>query len=389
MSSKTEDDEDFSGSDADSGFEDDMEALRRACIVTGKNPNDLKTSSAITVQCGTTSESDDEDDDIELVRRIQQRFSSSTDVEATLFLKPLSTLPPAGSDDEDDDFETLRAIQRRFGQYGHDSREHSKDNYLHKPEQVSANNIALQKEPSNNLFADSTNVGEGNLDCVDGCNITQNLGTSNDNIPGTQPPGLIEWHQSGAHNFASSPPRYSSFPKSAQAFVDAIKRNRSCQKFLRSKLIQIEARIEENKKLKDRVKILKDFQVTCRKRTGRALSQKKDARVQLISVVKQKANSKVNEKKVPAMYYGPAENSHVASYRMALKKFPLSLSREKWSKEEKENLAKGIKQQFQELLLQKSVDAVQMLCGVVDLSVAFMLEHEQNGYCGPVVVLKA
>ncbi|XP_059645652.1 uncharacterized protein LOC132287150 isoform X2 [Cornus florida] len=148
----------------------------------------------------------------------------------------------------------------------------------------------------------------------------------------------------------------SRFPKSALVFIDAIKKNRSCQKFLRSKLIQIEARIEENQKLKDRVKILKDFQFACRRKTGRALSQKKDARVQLISVPKQRANAKVNEKKVPAIYYGPAENSHVSSYRMALTKFPVSFSREKWTNKEKEDLAKGIKQQFQEALLQKSVD---------------------------------
>lgn len=80
--------------------------------------------------------------------------------------------------------------------------------------------------------------------------------------------------------------RYSSFPKSAQVFFDAIKRNRSCQKFLRSKLIQIEARIEENKKLKDRVRILKDFQASCRKMTGRALALRKDPRIQLISAQK-------------------------------------------------------------------------------------------------------
>lgn len=72
--------------------------------------------------------------------------------------------------------------------------------------------------------------------------------------------------------------------------MDAIKKNRSCQRFLRSKLVQIEAKIAQNKKLKDAVKILKDFQVNCRKITGRALSQKKDPRVQLTSVKKSSAS---------------------------------------------------------------------------------------------------
>lgn len=66
----------------------------------------------------------------------------------------------------------------------------------------------------------------------------------------------------------------------------------------------------------------------------------------------------MNGKNGSPLYYGPNENSHVTSYRMVLKKFPISLNREKWSHEERENLAKGIKQQFQELLFQKSVDLI-------------------------------
>ncbi|GJU79706.1 Myb domain protein 4r1 [Tanacetum coccineum] len=81
------------------------------------------------------------------------------------------------------------------------------------------------------------------------------------------------------------------FLASAQAFVEAIKKNRTYQKFLHDKLIKVEARLEENKKLSERVKFLKGFQVDCRKRTGRALSHKKDPRFQLISVPKLRANA--------------------------------------------------------------------------------------------------
>nr|XP_023919208.1 uncharacterized protein LOC112030773 isoform X2 [Quercus suber] len=161
------------------------------------------------------------------------------------------------------------------------------------------------------------------------------------------------------------PLKKSSFPKSALLLMDAIKKNRSSQKFIRSQLVNLEARIEENKKLKERVKILKDFQASCKKRTGRALSQRKDPRVQLISVKKSlvSKDSKVNDKRVHAMYYGPAENSHVTNYRMALTTFPLSLERKKWSKAERENLGKGIRQQFQEMVLQISVDQLSDLDG--------------------------
>ena len=56
------------------------------------------------------------------------------------------------------------------------------------------------------------------------------------------------------------------------------------------------------------------------------------------------------------MQYGPAENSQVANYREALEKFPVSVIRNKWSKEEREKLSNGVKQQFQKMLLQRSVD---------------------------------
>lgn len=56
------------------------------------------------------------------------------------------------------------------------------------------------------------------------------------------------------------------------------------------------------------------------------------------------------------MCFGPTENSHVANYRMALTNFPLLIEHKKWSDKEKKNLEKGIRQQFQEMLLQISVD---------------------------------
>ncbi|PIA63627.1 hypothetical protein AQUCO_00201161v1 [Aquilegia coerulea] len=64
----------------------------------------------------------------------------------------------------------------------------------------------------------------------------------------------------------------------------------------------------------------------------------------------------VNDKKLPALFNGPVENPHVANYRMVLMKFPVSLHRNKWSEKDKENLRRGIEQQFQEMLFQKSVE---------------------------------
>lgn len=61
-------------------------------------------------------------------------------------------------------------------------------------------------------------------------------------------------------------------------------------------------------------------------------------------------------KKVPALCFGPDENYHVSTYRMVLERFPVSLNKRPWSKNEKDNLAKGIKQQYQEMLLLNSMN---------------------------------
>ncbi|KAK4843550.1 hypothetical protein QYF36_009704 [Acer negundo] len=359
----------FSGSENDDAFDEDMEALRRACMITGTDPNELdnvdrssspaladsSAGAAVAVDSGAFSS--DSEDDLELVRNIQNRLalSNSSDLCEPLSLEALCTLPPDGSDDDDDDFEILRVIQRRFSAYDMiDTTKNITEDLLETPKQIHASIVEPANDTSNNLFVNRIDFCQGLPDSEEARNHIHLLGNSVER----QPSGSDECHQSDACRFPILPHRCSNFPTSAQLFIDAIKKNRSYQKFIRSKLTQIEARLEENKKLKGRVKILKDFQVSCRKITGRALSQRKDPRVQLISAHKSR-NSKDLEvigKNPSAMNYCPAENSHVANYRMAITKYPLSLQQKKWSKKEKENLGKGLRQQFQEMVLEVSMD---------------------------------
>ncbi|KAK9929564.1 hypothetical protein M0R45_026658 [Rubus argutus] len=290
--------------DDDEGFNEDLEALRRACMLTGRDPSDI-------------DKDDDTDEDLELLNKIKSQFSDS------LTCKPLSlsTLPPATVCN---DYQTLLAIRKRFAAYDKDTRDKS-------AEQIDLS--CFNEEIS------TTDTEEGQP------STSENSGL---------------------------------FPKSALTFLDAINKNRACQKFLQSKQIHIQAKIEENKKIKQRVKILRDFQLHCKRRTGEALSQKKDPRVQLILTKRPREDSikPPHDDEDGAMSYGQEENSHVANYRMmALKKVR---DRKNWSEVEKKDLQKGIRQQFQEMVLQSSYSEIQdsnnddidkILCSIKDVEI--------------------
>ncbi|XP_068642426.1 uncharacterized protein [Aristolochia californica] len=325
-------------SEGDDAFDEDMEALKRACMLTGKNPDEINDS--------TDRESEDENaevDDLDLVRSIQERFPI-----------PLAVMPPplgstskrlvADSDDEDD-FETLRAIERRFAKYITDSSITNSEKDLEK---------ALVGSSTNN------NNGTGL--------VNNDFGHKNDVLSIFHPypySGGSSWNQT-EHNMCHLsllPLKNSSFPESAHRFIEAIKKNRACQKFIRRKLTEIEAKISENKQLVARIKCLMDFQLSCKRKGSRILGQYKDPCIKLISLPKGRnlKSGKVKDKKIPVMCTGPQENSQVQNYKMVLAKCPVSFHRRHWSSAEKENLAKGIKQQIQEMLLQKALEQYRWL----------------------------
>ncbi|KAJ0980441.1 hypothetical protein J5N97_008696 [Dioscorea zingiberensis] len=149
----------------------------------------------------------------------------------------------------------------------------------------------------------------------------------------------------------------SRFPKSAECFVEALKKNRTCQRFIREKLMEIEAKIEENKDLRERVKCLMEFQADSRRKTGRILGQQKDARARLVSMRKMRVLKckKAICRKAPALCFGPLENSRVSCYKLIMRRFPFSANKQSWSNIERENLVKGIKQQYQEVVILNSM----------------------------------
>lgn len=116
------DGESSSASEWDDALDEDMEALRRACEITGRRPADIDGYSG--------GEGSDSEDDLDLLRSIQERFPLPSTSEGPPILKPLNAIPSMDSEEEDD-FETLRAIQRRFVQYENGKPHGCASNLLH------------------------------------------------------------------------------------------------------------------------------------------------------------------------------------------------------------------------------------------------------------------
>ncbi|KAJ6795083.1 myb-like protein L [Iris pallida] len=284
-----------SSTSADS--DEDMETLRRIRSIAGVSASDVDDEYG----------SDDEDDDLDFLRGLQERFSlPASDLGAASVVKPLDWIAPASSDDEDD-LEMLRAIQRRFNQY----------------------DTGATKEKSDHLQGTAKAVADDSP--VQG---TLDRRSCTEDLPHKECTELV------VHS-------HSQFPKFAQNFVDALRRNRACQRFIREKLLEIEAKIEQNKKLRERVKCLMDFQLACKKNENR--TAREDPRIKLISI--QQPQKVGSNNKVPASFLGPPVNSHVSNYKMVMKRFPVSYTKQRWSNIEKEKLTKGLKQQYQEMLL--------------------------------------
>lgn len=114
-----------SDDDDDDGFDDDIEALRRACTLAGTNLSDLNIEngenntrypSAEVDRESSGGEGDEDEDDFKLFRNIKNRFLMGTDLGEPLYLKPICAIP-FDLDDEEDDFETLCAVRKRFVAY--------------------------------------------------------------------------------------------------------------------------------------------------------------------------------------------------------------------------------------------------------------------------------
>ncbi|ERN00016.1 hypothetical protein AMTR_s00105p00025610 [Amborella trichopoda] len=326
--------EEVSSHGSEDQLEDDLDALRRACLLSGRD-------ASVSSDSPDKSESE-EVDDLAIVRMLQQRFSLPSTMDLTKVDGAEGT--EVSDDYDEDDMEILRSVQRRFGWYQLDD---------------SMQKASVANAPEN--IPESQTDREGSMEDVSSsralvpCSSGYSGETHFENLSASfirrdpedvNPEGI-------SYSSSALSLKYSSFPKTARVFFEALKKNRLCQKFLRSKMIQIEALIDENRELKRRVTCLRDFQLACKRHSGRLLGQESDARVMLISLPRIVRKTKDKDGKA-GMSLGPAENSHIPIFNIVRRKLPTE-DRKLWSTVERESLIKGIKQQVQQCLLQNAM----------------------------------
>ncbi|CAH2078510.1 unnamed protein product [Thlaspi arvense] len=352
-----------SDGDDEDDIGEDLDELRRACMVTEANSastgggggvmpdsededeDDLEMLRSIKSQLAPSpdlpptglpvhSDLESEEDDLEMLRSIKSQLASSTEL-------PPTGLPVHSDSESEDDLELLRSIK---SQLALPMDEKDEDGDLDDTLRCIGRRFSVFSDLEANVMNDST---EKNKEVL----ASHNEPPSGSNTRGS----FRDSEEVEAGQLRENTSTESSFPEAARAFVDAIRKNRSYQRFLRRKLGEIERTIKENEKHQKNVMIVNSFQASCKRVTARALSQRKDPRIELIST--RKPGSEGN---------GPPENPSVANYRMALERYPVSVSRRSWTTKENESLAKGIKQQIQETLILEATERSSDLEGSSD-----------------------
>jgi transcription factor MYB, plant len=128
---------DDSDPDLDADLQEDLDALRRSCILSGADPDaavaqlSAASSSYLTgpstpaASASVAAHDSSDDEDLALVRSIREslRLTRASPPppdagDGATEPRPICVWPPSDTDDDDeDDLETLRAIQRRFAHY--------------------------------------------------------------------------------------------------------------------------------------------------------------------------------------------------------------------------------------------------------------------------------
>lgn len=351
-------------------FDNDMDALKRACQLTGH----ADPVAGIEEVPEYEDEDDNEDDDSQFLQSIQNKLMlGSTHVRFPL-VKSESEFDhkPLESDVEEDDADILQAIRNRFADPG--LREKASTSYDNHDENIKDCKIEIFKDyskfstsvrdefyPNDSGMRLLAHASEEEYDSSEAIIASENPQTTDGSVIGKSLNGSIDGDIIGPQpTNAVNVRKYAGIPDYARVLIEALKKNRLLQKTLQLKLVQVETKMEENKELRNRVKCLVDFQSACKRRLRQIFTQDSDSTVKLISRSKSRLSSKkpkeTADNKVGYRCRGPPENEDVGKYRMALNSFPITIEIKKWSKKERENLGNGIKQQLQETLVRQSME---------------------------------
>ena len=135
------------------------------------------------------------------------------------------------------------------------------------------------------------------------------------------------------------------------AVTEALLKNRLCQQSLRETLRQVEQKLNENREMQRRAVSLIEYQKACtRKFCG--FTEVANSSVELIAT-KPASKRKAGEFKVK----GPPENPDVEVYRQLQSQLPAEFNVKKWMKKETQALAKGVRQQLQEIRVRAMMES--------------------------------
>eukprot|EP00249_Psilotum_nudum_P024573 c29226_g1_i2 orf=382-2736(-) len=365
------DDDDGDGDVLRKGFRKGLDALKRACdLSTLSTLSSVDYGNYSSEECKEDAEDEDavDSDDEELLLSIQKKFGATTQSLTKLCEEPIGRedeeFSPFWADDEEDDA-ILRSVEKRFGSL--DRLEHSvrqKDRGSKKRETDPGDNgfqlgTKERKEDtaieSEKLENDGSKPGLPPIDTEDEEAEASRVGVSL--------PGQFEVFDYASPDLSSEPANgiSSDMPENMATVLDALKKNRHCQKFLQSKLAQIESKLEENKHLRRRTQTLIDFEKLYRRRFAGFLLHETNPYIKLISVSstsKRKAQPSKSMEIVCSKAHGPPENEDVGKLRALQKIYPLVFELKSWSREERRELVKGVKQQVQENLVCSAMETM-------------------------------
>eukprot|EP00250_Pteridium_aquilinum_P012177 c20550_g1_i1 orf=872-3616(-) len=352
------------------GCNKDLRALKEACRIYGDDVSDEELSSRYADAAADAG--DDEDDDV-LLLSIQNRFGVLTE-EAFM---PAEQALISPSLEEEDDEEILRAVQERFSSTVCNEIKTDKINKsvgrggganykaLCSSEQNSTNfckNNSVEEAPVSEISSDFSPV----------CDVRLSP-DHNPESTGFTFPGQVEVFTDTMEGLSDEPVDGVVYNddfladlsndvhgQSVRSTLDALKKNRLCQRVLTSKVGLLKLKLEENRDLKKRVRALLEFQSVAKRKYAFEEVGTNFA-INAFSNETTKGRQQSIWPRMPSEGVkwgkgGPAGNADVAKFKAMQKKYCLTFELRVWTKEERNELVKGVEQQVQENRIRSVMD---------------------------------